>query len=58
MNFDHRRSWIADRIKQLAGIFAIDVAAYSVMSNHYVMSLPISQWGRSQIWLDTLSRIC
>jgi hypothetical protein len=24
----------------------------------YVMSLPISQWGRSQIWLDTLSRIC
>jgi hypothetical protein len=35
MNFDHRRGWIAERVKQLAGIFAIDVAAYAIMSSHY-----------------------
>ena len=30
-NFEHRRGWIAARMKELAAIFAIDVAAYAVM---------------------------
>jgi hypothetical protein len=34
-DFDHRWGRIAERIKQLATIFAIDIAAYAVMSNHY-----------------------
>lgn len=34
-DYDYRRGWIADRMMELAGIFAIDVAAYAVMSNHY-----------------------
>jgi len=33
-SYEHRREWIAQRIKQLAGIFAIDIAGYAAMSNH------------------------
>lgn len=34
-NFEHRRQWIVDRIKLLCSVFAVDLCAYAVMSNHY-----------------------
>ncbi len=34
-DYGHRRQWIADRIHAPAGIFAVGVYGYAVMSNHY-----------------------
>lgn len=48
-NFNHRRGWIATRIKELADIFAIDVAAYAVMSNHYHVVAHVDA-GRALAW--------
>jgi hypothetical protein len=33
-DYSHRKEWIVERLKFLAGIFAIDVCAYAVMATH------------------------
>jgi putative transposase len=33
-DYSHRKEWIVERLKFLAGIFAIDVCAYAVMHTH------------------------
>ena len=42
-NYEHRREWIEDEILRLGGIFALDVAAYAVMSNHFHVVLFINK---------------
>ena len=42
-NYEHRRQWLEDRILKLAGVFAIDVCAYAVMSNHYHVVLRVDR---------------
>jgi REP element-mobilizing transposase RayT len=50
-NYDHRRAWVEAQLLKLAEVFAIDVAAFAVMSNHLhvVLSIDIYQ---ANSWSD------
>ena len=42
-NYDHRKQWAVTRLRQLASVFAIDICAYAIMSNHYHVILHINK---------------
>ncbi len=56
-NYDHRRQWIVDRIDRLSQAFAVDIAAYAVMSNHYHLVVYVDverakKWNIKQVLLQ------
>jgi len=38
-DYSHRRAWLVERMRQLAPCFAVDVYAYTVLSNHFHLVL-------------------
>ena len=48
-NYEHRRQWVENRLHLLAEVFAIDVCAYAVMSNHTHVVLHINR-DKAQTW--------
>jgi REP element-mobilizing transposase RayT len=42
-SYEHRRQWVEDYLLKLADVFAIDVCAYAVMSNHTHIVLHVNQ---------------
>ena len=62
-DYEHRRQWVVDRLAVLAKVFAIDLCAYAVMSNHYHLVLHINQkkalsWTEEEVaarWMQLFS---
>jgi len=53
-NYNHRRQWVLDKLILLASIYAIDLAAYSIMSNHYHLVLHVDKdkalnWSQDEV---------
>jgi REP element-mobilizing transposase RayT len=40
-NYEHRKQWIVSRLRFLSYVYAIDICAYAVMSNHYHVVLHV-----------------
>ncbi|MFA0350224.1 transposase, partial [Vibrio sp. 10N.222.55.C6] len=50
-NFEHRRVWLVERMRLLSQVFAIDVCAYAIMSNHYHLVLHVNT-ASAESWSD------
>ena len=54
-SFEHRRGWILDRMKGLASVFAIDIAAYAIMNSHHHAILHVDRkralrWTQAEVF--------
>jgi len=34
-DYSHRKDWVLERLRTLAEVFAVDIAAFAILSNHY-----------------------
>lgn len=53
-SFEHRKIWLVERIRLLSQVFAIDICAYAIMSNHYHLVLHVDEkkaktWSNHQV---------
>ena len=48
-SFEHRRGWVEDRLLTLAKVFAIDVCAFAVLSNHTHIVIYVDE-NKAKLW--------
>ena len=64
-SYEHRREWVQQRVRHLAGVFAVEVCAYAIMSNHSHLVLwcrpsLAAEWGAEEVarrWLSVFGRV-
>ena len=62
-NFDHRKLWVAEKLTQLANVFAIEICAFGIMANHGHYVLRVDQqtaklWDQKEVisrWTELFS---
>jgi hypothetical protein len=50
--FDHRKGWIVEKLADLTDVFAVQICAYAVLSNHFHLVLHVGS-GRARTWSDS-----
>ncbi|MDH5229502.1 MAG: transposase [Gammaproteobacteria bacterium] len=50
-DFEHRKAWVTERLQLLVKVFAIDLCAYAVMSNHYHLVIRVDT-AKAEDWTD------
>lgn len=56
-SYEHRKLWIVEEIKKLGEVFAIDICAYAIMSNHYHLVLHVNkEKARALSEMDVIDR--
>jgi REP element-mobilizing transposase RayT len=58
-DYSHRKEWVLERMHQLSYVFATDVCAYAIMSNHYHLVIHVDQ-KRAREWSpqEVIERWC
>jgi len=50
--FDHRKGWVVEKLAELTDVFAVQICAYAVLSNHFHLVLRVDAT-RARGWSDT-----
>jgi REP element-mobilizing transposase RayT len=53
-DYSHRKAWVLERLAQQSSVFAIDICAYAIMSNHYHLVVHVDAkrartWSRKEV---------